>query len=432
MDRTLIIRVFCLYAPLLGSLFVWNWRKPVRAEAVGALLASAWNVPALLALNVLAFRLGWWRFNASGAMFLGTPVDLWLGWATLWGAVAALLFRRPRVWLACCCTGLCDVAVMPLCAPVVSLGKLWLVGELLGLILCLTPALYFSHWTRERTHVSWRATLQFLTFCGLFVIGVLLTHPSFLDHAGASLLSIPTQLVLQLLFLLALPGVSAVQEFAVVGCGTPLPYDPPVRLVTSGIYSYLANPMQTATVLLLLAVGAALRSPWLLIAAMIAIVYSAGLATWNEDCDMKSRFGSTFIYYRRQVKNWIPRWRPYIASPARIYLSTDCFKCSQMSGFLRDLRPVGLEILPAEEHASLDLERMTYESADGVMHVRGVAALARALEHVNLAWAFAGMVLRLPFINQLCQALADVSGGGPQRVNRRSCSIAVPQRRRSV
>jgi hypothetical protein len=50
------------------------------------------------------------------------------------------------------------------------------------------------------------------------------------------------QLAAQSICLLALPGVAAVMEFAGRGLGTPTPYDPPKRLVTSGVYRYCANP----------------------------------------------------------------------------------------------------------------------------------------------------------------------------------------------
>jgi hypothetical protein len=233
--------------------------------------------------------------------------------------------------------------------------------------------------------------------------------------------------MLQLLFLLSIPGLSAVQEFAQAGNGTPLPYDPPDRLVTSGIYAYIANPMQTSTALLLFGFALTLHSLWLALAALISIACSVGLAAWDEGRDLSKRFGFAFIRYRRHVRNWLPRWRPYVPSPARIYLSQDCHKCSQMAAFLNGLKPHKLSILPAEEHPLYSLKRMTYESHDGSICAQGIVALARALEHVNLAWAFAGLILRLPLINQLFQSIIDVSGGGPFQVNRRACAMDGPQ-----
>jgi protein-S-isoprenylcysteine O-methyltransferase Ste14 len=72
------------------------------------------------------------------------------------------------------------------------------------------------------------------------------------------------QVALQVVLLLALPGVSAVLEFAERGGGTPIPFDPPVRLVTSGVYRYVANPMQLSCTLVLLAWAVVLRNLWLL------------------------------------------------------------------------------------------------------------------------------------------------------------------------
>jgi protein-S-isoprenylcysteine O-methyltransferase Ste14 len=428
MDRAFIIRALSLYVPIVGCFLLWSWRKPAPSEATGALLASAWNLPALLALNVAAGCFGWWRFNAHGALFLGVPVDLWLGWSALWGAGAALLFPRAPVWLACASMAACDLLLMPLCSPVVVLGRFWLVGEIAGLVMCLVPALYFARWTRERTHAGRRAALQFVTFSGLFLIGLVIACTASPHARYFYLRSTYWQTMLQLLFILALPGLSAVQEFAVAGNGTPLPYDPPASLVASGIYAYIANPMQTSTVLLLFALGLALHSIWVALAGVIAAIYCVGLAAWDEDKDLKLRYGPAFVDYRRHVRNWIPRWRPHITAPARVYVSAECFKCSQIAGFLRDLKPLGLHILPAEEHPSRDLERMTYESPndEGAIRATGIAALARAVEHVNLGWALFGMALRLPIVNPFLQAIVDVSDGGPFRVTRRPCSVPVP------
>jgi hypothetical protein len=181
--------------------------------------------------------------------------------------------------------------------------------------------------------------------------------------------------------------------------------------------------MQSSTALLLIVMAIGLKLPWLLVGSLVSIVYSAGLAAWDEDDDLRTRYGQSFLDYRRQVRNWLPRWRPLISQPARIYLAEDCFKCSQMAAFVRGLKPIGLEIVAAEDHPQRNLERMTYES--GAVEDDGLAALARAMEHVNLGYALAGMALRLPGINAALQAIVDASGGGPMPVARRSCELPV-------
>ena len=51
--------------------------------------------------------------------------------------------------------------------------------------------------------------------------------------------------------------------------------------------------------------------------------------------------------------------------------------------------------------------RITYDPGDGCSPEHGVVALARALEHINLAWALIGWMLRLPGIARLAQCVAD-------------------------
>ena len=89
------------------------------------------------------------------------------------------------------------------------------------------------------------------------------------------------------------------------------------------------------------------------------------------------------------------------------------------------MRPVGLVVMPAEDHPSRDLLRITYAPADGGAEEEGVAAFARALEHVNLAVALPAMAMRLPIIRPILQVIVDASGGGPMRVSRRrECAVS--------
>jgi protein-S-isoprenylcysteine O-methyltransferase Ste14 len=429
MNRIFIIRAISLYAPLVFALILWSLRKQSRAEATGALLATAWNLPLLLAANLVAMHFGWWHFGAKGGLLVGMPVDLWIGWSAFWGTAAALLFRNTPLWIVAIILGIADVILMPLCVPVVVLGKKWLIGECIALSTGMVPGLLLARWTRDCCNVKRRAFLQAVCFSGL----LLLSTAAVADASGGlERLTHITSLQLHLLaiafFFAALPGLSAVQEFAVVGQGTPLPFDPPRQLVRSGIYRYIANPMQGSTALLLIVMAIGLKLPWLLLAAFVSLMYSAGLATWDEDHDLRQRYGQSFVDYRQQVRNWLPCWRPFIGQPARIYLAEDCFKCSQMAIFLKGLKPVGLEIVAAEDHPRRNLERLTYESE--TVEDDGLAALGRALEHVNFFCALLGMALRLPGVNAVLQAILDVSGGGPMPVARRSCEISAPAVRR--
>jgi protein-S-isoprenylcysteine O-methyltransferase Ste14 len=225
------------------------------------------------------------------------------------------------------------------------------------------------------------------------------------------------QLGLELLLALALPGIGAVLEFFQRGLGTPIPYDPPKRLVTSGIYRYCANPMQISCTLTMALWAAMLRNPWLLAAPGLAVLYSAGIARWDERQDLEERFGEEWRTYREQVGNWIPRWKPYAAGePARLYLASTCSPCSELRRWIERRSPRGLEILPAESLPLSSIQRMTYDPNDGSPAESGLRAMGRALEHLNLGWAMAGTALRLPGVWQFVQLLMDASGLGPRKL----------------
>jgi protein-S-isoprenylcysteine O-methyltransferase Ste14 len=118
------------------------------------------------------------------------------------------------------------------------------------------------------------------------------------------------------------------------GCGgTPVPFDPPRRLVTTGVYAYVRNPMQLSAVLLLFLLGIVVRNPWVSAAGVMAHIYSAGLAGWDEDEDLRRRFGNAWTLYRQKVRRWVPRWRPryrFDELPSRLFVAERCEMCSEV------------------------------------------------------------------------------------------------------
>lgn len=438
MDTTLLIRAAALYVPLCATAVAWLASAPSRRERAAALLATAWNVPALLAVHAVALRLGWWRFGVTDGTVAGFPVDLYLGWAVAWGALPSLLGRALPVGVIALGAALLDLVAMPRLSPVVRLGQPWLLGEAVAIGACLVPAQLLAKWTREDAHVPRRAMLQALAFGGL-ALGVL--PAAILEQRGASWSPLVTRsgwitaILLQLLLLAGLLGLAAVQEFAVRGGGTPVPFDPPKRLVTSGPYAYVRNPMQLSAALVMLGWGAILGSWWVAGAGVMAVVYGAGFAAGDEGGDLDRRFGGAWRAYAGAVRSWIPRWTPVdpstvpVANPLgdetrerqripTLYVADECGPCSQVRAWFHARHTVGLAIVAAEFHPSRSLTRITYDPGDGTAESFGVAALGRALEHVNLAWAVVGMFVRLPGVCWLLQIVTDASGGGPNRVAR--------------
>jgi hypothetical protein len=185
-------------------------------------------------------------------------------------------------------------------------------------------------------------------------------------------------LFFQVLMIPAVIGLTAVQEFAARGHGTPVRFDPPRRLVTTGVY-----------------------------------------AGWDEDEDLRARFGNDWIVYRRSVRRWFPRRRPWRSAG----LSTSALiRGRQLHDVQRSRamvwtpwcdRPV---YCARETHPSGSLRRITYEPGDDTSAASGIEAIARSLEHIHLGWAFVGFLLRLPVVCQLAQLLADASGAEPRPI----------------
>jgi protein-S-isoprenylcysteine O-methyltransferase Ste14 len=304
---------------------------------------------------------------------------------------------------------------MPALHALVWLAPDWLVGEAVGLVAVALPAQLLGRWTADRRRLAARVVLQVVVFAAIVMWLVPTAAFEFGDGswAGLTALKAPWLLVLaQIGLLIAAPALLAVRELAVRGGGTPYPWDPPQRLVTTGPYAYVANPMQLSVVALLALLGAVTHSASLGAAAVAGLAFGVGVAGPHERHAMQARFGTTWYTYRRQVRDWWPRWRPYLPDPpAVLWLDDGCAACRAVGGFLRGRGARQLTLAPAHKHR-LVLWRSRYTGGDGHQE-RGVAAVARALEHLHLGWAYAGWLLRLPGITWLAQLVSDAMIAAP-------------------
>lgn len=417
------VRAGALYVPVVTATLAALVRRPGKRLAAGCLLSFLWALGTLVVLQWINEWFGFWSFNSGDVWFCGMPLELYLGWAVLWGLVPQLLFRRMALAYVAMVLGVADIWVMPLCQSVVPLSDTWPVGETIALLLVLLPAVAVARWTAEDTHLRVRVPMQ-VAISGMLFLG-LLPELAFALRPGrrwAPLLGSPKwllQIELQVICLLAVPGLAAVMEFGERGEGSPIPFDPPKRLVTCGVYRYVANPMQMSCTVVMLAWAVVLRNVWYALGSLIALIYGVGLAAWDERMDLQERFGEEWRAYRAQVRNWRVRWRPYHAgAPARLYIAATCGPCSELRRWIEARRPVGLKLVDAETLAAGSIRRMRYE-VDGE-RLDGIRALARALEHLNAGWAFCGAVLRLPGVWQAVQLVMDASGLGPRDLRARA------------
>jgi protein-S-isoprenylcysteine O-methyltransferase Ste14 len=409
-------RVLALYFPIVFASLAGIRNGRIPRQFAACLLSLLWVMPTLWALQRLnASRMGWWWF-ADADLPLFMPLELYVGWGVLWGVLPQLAFPRLRlVWVATVMI-LLDLLGMPLCGAEVRLGSQWLVGEAVAVVVVLIPALCLARWTLEDSHLFARSAMQ-VAISGMIFL-YLVPEIAFSVRPGEGwrpLLEMGfvwQQAWIEVMAIVALPGMAAVMEFAETGHGTPIPYDPPKRLVVSGVYRYCRNPMQICCGLTMLMWALLLRNVWLVAGAGISFIYSAGIAEWDERQDLSGRFGARWEAYRAAVRNWIPRWRPYIeAAPATLYIARTCGPCSELRRWIEIHAPLGLELVDAEMLPAGSITRLRYVAEESC---EGVRALGRALEHFDLGWALLGAALRLPVLAQGIQLLADVSGFGPR------------------
>ena len=89
--------------------------------------------------------------------------------------------------------------------------------------------------------------------------------------------------------------------------GTPVPFNPPPRLVTTGPYAYVRNPMLTGVFALLFGFGALLGSVSLLVVFTPLFIF---INVWElktiEEPELVKRLGQDYVEYRKRTPMFFP------------------------------------------------------------------------------------------------------------------------------
>ncbi len=110
------------------------------------------------------------------------------------------------------------------------------------------------------------------------------------------------------LFLLA----HTIRKFAREGEGTLSPIHPTRKLVVTGIYRHMRNPMITGVLIILL--GESVLLPAFSV-FLLCIFFFFGNHIYfikSEEPGLVSRFGDEYLRYKENVPRWIPRRTPWI------------------------------------------------------------------------------------------------------------------------
>jgi protein-S-isoprenylcysteine O-methyltransferase Ste14 len=115
--------------------------------------------------------------------------------------------------------------------------------------------------------------------------------------------------------------LDAFARFAWQGLGTPAPAIPTQRLVVSGLYRHVRNPMYWAVTALIVGQALLLGDGWLIgYAAVVALAFHL-FVFWYEEPTLRRSYGADYLAYCTAVPRWIPRLRPWSGSipPERVH-----------------------------------------------------------------------------------------------------------------
>ena len=167
----------------------------------------------------------------------------------------------------------------------------------------------------HRAATGRRRARTLLTPVGVAVYGGLTALFVFAGVLVDSPLSFPNLLPKSVRLPLAIPAMAAGLGFTgwsafhfLRAKGTPVPFNPPPRLFTSGPYSLARNPMLTGVFLFLFGLGFAVNSASLVLFFVPLFILAN---VWElkaiEEPELVKRLGDEYAEYRRQTPMFVPR-----------------------------------------------------------------------------------------------------------------------------
>lgn len=405
-----IQRIFFLVGPASCAFVLFLVCKPSPREATAAMVAFLWQLQALVAINLMANFFGWWTFNTGTNSFSGLPIDVWIGWSLWWGPVVVFLNRWINIALIAAVSVAIDVATMPLLEPLVTLGHYWLIGDGVAITFGLVAGLLAAKLTREDRYPRRRANFHVLGWGGYMCLVLPLAALMYEAQPLSALYRWPNGpidfVIVGIGALLLFVGICATAEFARSGDGTPIPYDPPKRVVKSGPYAFNANPMQIISAAFMAMLALYAQSYAIAFIAMMFLVFDGIYAAHYNRVHIAHAMPVEWSNYRGHVADWLVRWRPYVEGEAIVTIAP--------SGPARRIWPrvwpwLSTKLhgaIAVREHERLGNGRLTYTNQHTGIEATGTKAFGHILEHGSLPFAVIGWLIRFPYL-----------GGGLQRLS---------------
>ena len=95
-------------------------------------------------------------------------------------------------------------------------------------------------------------------------------------------------------------------NFATEGRGTPGPWDPTEKVVATGPYRWVRNPMYIAVLAVILGEAWLFKSAALVVYALVVGAVVHTFVVLYEEPTLTEQFGESYVAYRRAVRRWLP------------------------------------------------------------------------------------------------------------------------------
>lgn len=147
--------------------------------------------------------------------------------------------------------------------------------------------------------------LFFLTLIVLFIVISLqvdkfLGFPKFLSPSLNPIVSVPVLTIGLFLWLWSILHFIKVK-------GTPVPFNPPPKVVTTGPYARIRNPMLTGIFITMFGLGILLRSVSLVfIFTPLFVLFNVWELKAIEEPELEKRLGKEYVEYKKKVPMFIP------------------------------------------------------------------------------------------------------------------------------
>jgi len=102
-----------------------------------------------------------------------------------------------------------------------------------------------------------------------------------------------------------------ISSFIRIGKGTLAPWSPTKKLVITGLYSHVRNPMILGVLITLIGESITITSVKIFIWSVIFFIINNIYFTLFEEPNLERRFGEEYKEYKRNVPRWIPRLKPF-------------------------------------------------------------------------------------------------------------------------